>query len=164
MRAVLDGHDVLFVTFELSALKAALRIAASISGVDINKFYSSNVEDMTSSSLVELRESQDKVRKQLQTRAKFGKRGKRGELVIYELPPDECSVDDVYGIIDRNRRLRGWQPKVVILDYLELMLSRRSHNNSEGAYVQQKSVSTEVRGLAQNENVYPELFISPTSS
>jgi replicative DNA helicase len=69
------------------------------------------------------------------------------------MPPDECSVDDIYGVIDRNRRLRGWQPKVVIIDYLELMLSRHSHRNKEGDYTRQKSVSTEIRGLAKNESV-----------
>ena len=153
IHAVLAGHDVLFVTFELSTLKTALRIAASITGVDMNKFYSSNVEEMAEATLAELRFSQDKVRTQLKSRSKFGKNGKRGELVIYELPPDECSVDDVYGIVDRNRRLRGWQPKVIVLDYLELMMSRHGYSNKEGDYTRQKSVATEVRGLAKNENV-----------
>ena len=152
-QAVLDGHDVLFVTFELSTLKTALRIAAGMTDVALNKFYSSRVVELGDSDLHELRSSQEQVRKRLKARSKFGKKGKRGELVIYEMPPDECSVDDIYGIIDRNRRLRGWQPKVVILDYLELMLSRRKYNNAEGDYTRQKSVATEVRGLAKNENV-----------
>jgi len=152
-KAVLDGHDVLFITFELSTLKTAIRIAAGMTGVDINKFCNSNVEDMSGSDLAELRYSQDKVRTQLKARSKFGKKGKRGELAIYELPPDECSVDDIYGIIDRNRRLHGWQPKVVVIDYLELMLSRHVYSNREGDYTRQKAVSTEIRGLAKNENV-----------
>ena len=155
-RAVLDGHDVMFVTFELSTLKTAMRIAAGMTGVCLNDFHKSNIEDMGQSDLIKLRHEQDKVRSKLKTRSKYskgGSRGKRGELVIYELPPDECSVDDIYGIIDRNRRVRGWQPKVIIIDYLELMLSRRSYNNKEGDYTRQKSVSTEIRGLAQNENV-----------
>jgi len=152
-QAVLDGHDVLFVTFELSTLKTALRIAAGMTNVNMNDFYNANVKDMTGNDLIKLRDSQNEVRKQLKIRSKFGKKGKRGELVIYELPPDECSVDDIYGIIDTNRRLRGWQPKVVVLDYLELMLSRRSYNNREGDYTRQKAVATEVRGLAKNENV-----------
>jgi len=152
-KAVLDGHNVLFVTFELSTLKTALRIAAGMTGVGISDFYHANIEDLSRADIAELRSHQDDVRKRLSARAKFGKHGQRGDLVIYELPPDECSVDDIYGIIDRNRRLRGWQPKVVIIDYLELMLSRRSHNNKEGDYTRQKAVSTEIRGLAKNENV-----------
>lgn len=152
-KAVLDGHDVLYITFELSILKTALRIAAGMTGVGLRDFYNANVEDLRESDLAQLRYEQDKVRKQLKARARFGKRGKRGDLAIYELPPDECSVDDIYGIMDRNRRLRGWQPKVVIIDYLELMLSRRNYNNREGDYTRQKAISTEVRGLANNENV-----------
>lgn len=152
--ALLSGHNVLLVTFELSTLKTALRIAANMTGIGLKNFFSSNIEEMSQSDLAQLRYQQDKVRKSLSARAKFGRQGKkRGDLVIYEMPPDECSVDDVYGIIERNRRLRGWQPKVVILDYLELMISRHSYSNKEGDYTRQKAVSTEVRGLAKNEDV-----------
>jgi len=152
-KAVLSGYNVLFITFELSTLKTALRIAAGMTGIETREFYRANVEEMPQDEIFKLRSRQDEVRKQLRARAKFGKNGKRGDLVIYEMPPDECSVDDVYGIIDRNQRMRGWRPKVVILDYLELMISRHQYHNSEGDYTRQKAVSTEVRGLAKNENV-----------
>jgi replicative DNA helicase len=73
--------------------------------------------------------------------------------VIYELPPAECSIDDIYGIIENNKKLHGWVPKVVVLDYLELMLSRHGHNNDRGDYARQQNVAMEMRGLANNENV-----------
>lgn len=152
-KAVLDGHNVLFITFELSTLKTALRIASNMTGVKLKEFYKANIEDLTDSQLIQLRYEQDKVRKQIKARAQFGKHGKRGDLAIYELPPDECSVDEIYGIIERNAKLRGWRPKIVIIDYLELMLSRRNYNNREGDYTRQKAISTEVRGLAKNEDV-----------
>lgn len=126
------GKNVLLVTFELSTLKTAMRIAANISRVPIN--------DITS--------NESKVRKLINNRRK----GDTGDLVIYELPPDEHSVDTVYSIIDGLKKTKGWTPNIVILDYLELMISRRSRSNDDD-YTRQKGIATEVRGLARNEHV-----------
>jgi replicative DNA helicase len=142
------GHNVLFITFELSAYKTALRMISLMSKTATRRFSKSNIDKLPVDEVQKLRAEQAKVRNIVQT-----KKGKIGELVIYELPPDECSVDDVYGIIENNRKTRGWVPKIVVLDYLELMTSRRAYNNTEGDYTRQKSVATEMRGLAKNENV-----------
>lgn len=146
--AIEDGHNVLFVTFELSTYKTAIRLASRMSRVPIREFTRANIATLPEDEQEQIRNSQTKVRNVVQTG-----RGKMGELVIYELPPDECSVNDIYGIIETNRKIKGWVPKVVVLDYLELMLSRRNYNNSEGDYTRQKSVATEMRGLAKNEAV-----------
>lgn len=55
-------------------------------------------------------------------------------------------------MIDDLRKTRSWVPDVVVVDYLELMVSRRQSDNKED-YVKQKACSTQLRGLAQNENV-----------
>ena len=146
--AMEEGHNVLFVTFELSTYKTAIRLASRMSRIPIREFTRANIDLLSESDQEKIHTSQTKVRNVVQT----GK-GKMGELVIYELPPDECSVNDIYGIIETNRKTRGWVPKVVCLDYLELMLSRHSRNNDEGDYTRQKSVATEMRGLAKNESV-----------
>jgi replicative DNA helicase len=75
-----------------------------------------------------------------------------GGLIIYEFPPEEISVDTIYQVIKMLRRTRSWVPDVVIVDYLELMMSRRSYYNKDD-YTRQKRVSTELRGLAGNEKV-----------
>lgn len=75
-----------------------------------------------------------------------------GGLLIYEFPPEEISVDTIYQIVKWLKKHKSWIPDVVIVDYLELMLSRRPQYNKED-YIRQKRVSTELRGLASNENV-----------
>jgi len=75
-----------------------------------------------------------------------------GGLLIYEFPPEEISVDTIYQIIKWLKKHKAWIADVVIVDYLELMMSRRAQYNKED-YIRQKRVSTELRGLASNENV-----------
>jgi replicative DNA helicase len=147
--ALQDGHNVLFVTFELSAFKTATRLAARMSMTPINKFSRANISTLADDEQYEIRHTQDKVRNVVQKEREKNK----GDLVIYELPPDECSVNDIYNIITTVRKMKGWSPKVVVLDYLELMQSRHSYSNSEGDYTRQKSTATEIRGLAKNEKV-----------
>jgi replicative DNA helicase len=129
----LNGKNVLFVTFELSQIKTAYRMAANMFTSDIKK----------------LKDEEHKIR----DRAKKRKKSGVGDIVIYDLPPEEHSVDSIYAIMEELKRTKGWKPDVVILDYMELMISRRSSKNSDGDYTQQKSVSNEIRGLARNENV-----------
>lgn len=131
--SVLNGHNVYLATFELSTLKTALRIAANLFHVNLK----------------EIMGNKDKIKKNIKARRAGGK---LGDLVIYEYPPGEHSVDTIYASLDGLKKIRGWKPKVVILDYLELMISRHASSNSED-YGRQKSVATEVRGLAKNENV-----------
>lgn len=75
-----------------------------------------------------------------------------GGIIIYEFPPEEISVDTIYQIIKWLKKTKAWFPDVVIVDYLELMFSRRPQYNKED-YIRQKRVSTELRGLATKENV-----------
>jgi replicative DNA helicase len=74
------------------------------------------------------------------------------ELIIVEFPPDEISTDHVAAVIDNLRKIHGIKIDVVIIDYLELLLARHSHDNKED-YVRQKRVSTELSRLAKKENV-----------
>jgi replicative DNA helicase len=143
------GHNVMFVTFELSTLKTAMRLAAALAGIELSDFTKPNVGDLPPSELDNLRAKQATVRNRVQKASTTC-----GSLVIYELPPAECSIDDIYGIIENNKKLHGWVPKVVVLDYLELMLSRHGYNNDRGDYARQQNVAMEMRGLANNENVF----------
>jgi replicative DNA helicase len=71
---------------------------------------------------------------------------------IYEWAPDECSVSHVYALLDNLKRTKGWKPDVIILDYMDLMVSRVADYNKTD-YDRQKHVANEIRGLAKNENV-----------
>jgi replicative DNA helicase len=73
------------------------------------------------------------------------------KFAIFEWPPDECSVSHIYALLDSLRRTDGWRPDVIIIDYMDLMVSRNNAYNVDD-YTRQKHVANEVRGLAKNED------------
>lgn len=127
------GQDVLLVTFELDYIKTGMRCLGVINeNIPLDKLVSS--KDLIHSRISSMKTTYD------------------GRIFIAELPPEECSVDHLYHLLDNMRRQHGWHPDVVILDYLDLMMSRqKSYNDSD--YTRQKHVANEVRGFAKNENV-----------
>mgnify|MGYP006274470237 CR=1 FL=1 len=127
-----DGQDVLLVTFELDVTKTALRCLAATVGIPMDK----------------LADHKDLIRRTINTMKNTYKK----KFYIYELPPDECSVNHIYAILSNLKRTEGWKPDVVILDYMDLMVSRHKEYNKD-EYTRQKHVATEVRGLAKNEEV-----------
>jgi replicative DNA helicase len=126
------GLKVLHVTLEISTHKTKLRYGGVFSRVPIRQRFA----------------ERDRMSKAIEKE----KASHTGSIIIYEFPPEEISVDTIYQVIKWLKRTKGWAPDVVIIDYLELMMSRRSHYNKDD-YVRQKRVSTEVRGLAKNESV-----------
>lgn len=129
----IPGQDVLLVTFELDTFKTAMRAVASATTIPMNQIEPKK-EDVIS---------------------KIGHLEKtyKKNVLIYELPPNECSVEHINAIIDTNRRRHGFNPSVVILDYLDLMMSRVPEYNKKGDYERLKNVATEIRGLAKKQNV-----------
>jgi replicative DNA helicase len=125
------GLKVLHITLELSKHKTMMRYAGAFTKVALDSF----------------EENEDKVIKIIDKEAA----AYNGDLIIYEFPPEEIDVNTIYTVIKNLRRIKGWNPDVVIVDYLELMMSKRSHYNKED-YTRQKKVSTELRGLAENTN------------
>lgn len=126
------GQDVLLITFELDAIKTAMRCVAGASGVPI----------------AQIADKKDYIRRTMKTmQAAYKKR-----FLIHEMPPDECSVNHVYALLDNLKRTEGWKPGVIIIDYMDLMVSRNPAYNKDD-YTRQKHVANEVRGLAKNESV-----------
>lgn len=125
---------VLHITLELSEKKTQLRYAGAMTNLRVTNERFTNKERF----MARLQRIKDSIGD--------------GDLVIYEFPPDEISVDAIYALIDYLRKSKNWSPDVVIVDYLELMLSRHSSYNVDD-YKKQKQVATEIRGLARNENV-----------
>jgi len=128
-----SGEDVLLITFELDSIKTAMRCLGVI-GKDVPlKMLESKMDYMT-----RLVHSMQKMHD--------------NRFLIMDLPPDECSVSHIYAILDNLKRTDNWRPSVIVLDYLDLMVSRHSRHNKDD-YSIQKHVANEVRGLAKNENV-----------
>lgn len=122
------GKNVLHITLELSKLKTALRYLGIFTEIPIKNRM----------------KEKDKIKEMLhKIKTTYG-----GDLIIYEFPPDHININNIFATIDWLSKHKNWKPDVIIIDYLELMLSKNSYNNRED-YVRQKRVATEVRGLAQ---------------
>ena len=126
------NQKVLHITLEISSHKTKLRYGGVFTRIPISQRY----------------DSKDRMVERIERE----RSGSSGDIIIYEFPPDEISVDTIHQVIKWLRRTKGWSPDVVIVDYLELMVSRKAAYNKED-YVRQKKVSTELRGLAQKEDV-----------
>jgi|10_taG_2_1085330.scaffolds.fasta_scaffold00305_28 hypothetical protein len=126
------GQDVLLITFELDTIKTAMRCLGAATDVRLD----------------EIPEKRNYIERIIaQMKQTYNKR-----FAIFEWPPDECSVSHVYALLDNLRRTDGFRPDVVILDYMDLMMSRHPALNKDD-YTRQKHVANEIRGLAKNENV-----------
>jgi replicative DNA helicase len=76
-----------------------------------------------------------------------------GNLILLEYPADDITVDTIHANLDILRRIHGINIDVVIIDYLELLLSRiKEYNDTD--YTRQKHISTEILRLAKKENVF----------
>lgn len=127
------GQDVLLITFELDTIKTAMRCLGVI-GKDIP--------------IDEIREKKDYMTRLIENmKSTYNKR-----FLIVEWAPEECSVNNIYALLDNLRRTDGWHPDVLIIDYLDLMISRTDAHNSDD-YTRQKNVANQIRGLARNENL-----------
>lgn len=126
------GQDVLLITFELDSIKTAMRCLGAATGVP----------------LASIVDHKDLIRRKIKTMERTYKK----KFAIYEWPPDECSVNHIYALLDNLKRTKGWKPDVIILDYMDLMVSRVPEYNKKD-YDRQKHVANEIRGLAKNENV-----------
>jgi replicative DNA helicase len=76
----------------------------------------------------------------------------KGSLILIQFPPETITVDTIYQLLATLKRSRNWVADVVIVDYLELMISRSTYDNRED-YDRQKKVAVQLRELAVNENV-----------
>jgi len=128
------GANVLHVTLELSKVKTALRYAGAISNVEIHKRF------------------EPQYRQKMVTALDKARNTYSGDLKIFEFPPDEISVNEIYHLITQLRKQKNWHPDVLVVDYLELMISRRKTDNDKD-YTRQKQVATQLRGVAKNEDM-----------
>jgi hypothetical protein len=129
----MPGQDVLLITFELDAIKTAMRcLGVAAEHVKLNDI--ANRQQYVSRIITQMQRTYKK------------------RFLIVELAPDECSVNHIYALLDNLRRTENWHPDVIVLDYLDLMISRVAAHNKDD-YTMQKHVANEVRGLAKNEEV-----------
>jgi len=128
---VQDGKNVLHFTLEMSEHLTATRYAGCFTRIDVKHRFS----------------------KEKEFRAKIDKihNSTSGELIIHEFPPEEATTADFASIMDEHRAKRGFVPDVIIVDYLELLSSKKKYRDSDD-YTQQKSVSIELKALGSKSD------------
>lgn len=127
------GQDVLLVSFELNYIKTAMR-CLGVMGKDVPIDSLSSNRDIVVDRVEKLKQTYD------------------GKIFISELPPESCSVDHLYALLENLKKNEGWKPDVLIVDYMDLMVSRSKSYNDD-MYERQRQVASELRSLAIKEKV-----------
>lgn len=128
-RQVLNGHNAVVLTLEMSQDAFAQRFDGIYSGLDINRIY---LSETSKRNLV----NNLKGKKDIEN---------RGELYIKQYPTGDASVLD-FRIYLRELVLRGIRIDIVYVDYINLMKSAfKVENNMYSAI---KRVSEEIRALS----------------
>lgn len=128
-RQVLNGHNVVLLTLEMSEAAFAQRFDSIYSGLDINRMY------LSRSSIVDLG---SKLREVKNTE-------NRGDLFIKQYPTGDASILD-FRIYLRELMLRDINIDIVYVDYINLM--KAAYKTDNNMYSSIKRISEELRALA----------------
>lgn len=126
VRAVIDGHDVLYISLEMSEERVAQRMDSIFTNV---------------------KQSELKFRREV-LRERFGKiqesRPDLGRLKIKEFPTKRATVNTIRSYLVQLQNVEDFSPDVIIIDYLELL----STDSTMQEYQAQERLAQELRGLA----------------
>ena len=126
-----QGHDVVYITLEMSENEIAKRIDANLLDTDLNE-------------LMGLTEDQ------YEKRVERVRSTTTGKLIIKEFPTAQASVVHFRAFLNELAMKRGFRPKILIIDYLGLCVSSRlklGGSKGVGMFEHGKSVAEEMRGL-----------------
>lgn len=130
-----QGYDVLYITLEMSEEAISQRIDA-------------NLHDMNLDDVVDL--PKEIFLKRI---AKIRSRT-TGKLIVKEFPTASASTIQFRQLINDLNLKKGFKPKVMIIDYLNICSSARiGANGRTNLYLYNKSIAEEIRGLAVDMNL-----------
>lgn len=127
-RQVLNGHNVVLLTLEMSEDMFAQRFDSIYSLLDINRMYLG-----------------DNKRELMRKLGSIKRTENRGELIIKQFPTGVATIRD-FRIFLRELILRGIDPSIVYVDYINLMKSSLVKDN--GLYSTVKAIAEELRSLS----------------
>ena len=128
------GHNVLYITFEMSDKEISKRIDANLFDVTMDDL------KMIPKNIFMNKVSQIKEKT-------------RGRLKVKEYPTAGANVSHIRAHLNELKLKKGFIPDVLIIDYLNIMSSTRYRLASENSYAYVKAIAEEVRGLAQEYDV-----------
>jgi len=125
---VLDGKNVLHISLENSEKVTGHRYLGAFTDMAIaSRSY-----------------KEDAMKEKLR---KIDISGSSGDLFITYFPTDTVTVREIELTVTELKRHHGFVPDVIVVDYLECLLSKNSYKNRED-YSRQKAISAELRQLA----------------
>lgn len=128
IKAVEKGHNVLFVTLEVSAEIQAERMDSNVSGVPFGEL--------------------DVLIDKVGDRVKKWREKVQGTLKMHEYPSGTYRVSDLRRLV-KKYQATGLSFDLVVIDYADIMLSESSGEGVEKS----KQIFIDLRALAQQENV-----------
>lgn len=129
------GHNVLYITMEMSEEKIAERIDANLLNVQ--------VDELT----VLPRDAYAKKVNRVKEKTV-------GKLIIKEYPTASAGANHFRHLLNELRIKRGFTPDIIYIDYLNICASSRlKYGSNVNSYTYVKSIAEEIRGLAVEFNV-----------
>jgi replicative DNA helicase len=144
------GYNVLHITLETSATEILRRYVGVVTKIPIVNIDMVAAKHSGQSVLPAIEDKEALLRERL---ARF--HADKGSVLVSEFEADSISINHIKQFIDHLGKAKGWKPDVVIIDYMELMVPRSITRTDQDSkeYLRQKKIATEVRALAQSENV-----------
>jgi replicative DNA helicase len=132
VQSLIDGHNVLYISLEMSEDKIAQRFDSIMTLVPQAKLKDPKHQ-------LTVKERLDMFQKEF-----------KGRLVIKEYPTLMGSVNTIRSLLVQLKNHNEFVPQVIIIDYLELL---RSTRDIQHEYQAQQRIAEELRGLAMEQNV-----------
>ena len=129
------GHNVLYITLEMSEEKIAERIDANLLNVQ--------VDELT----VLPKDAYEKKVNRVKEKT-------TGKLIIKEYPTASAGANHFRHLLSELQLKRNFIPDIIYIDYLNICISSRlKYGSNVNSYTYVKSIAEELRGLAVEHNV-----------
>lgn len=133
VNSFLEGKNVLVYSFETSRERLAMRYYANL--VRMNK------KEM----LFDEENFKDKVKEAVSNM--------EGDLILKEYNANTVCANDLLAHIADLKRYKDWEPDIIFIDYLLIMLTNDKKMSSENGFKYYKTVTEEVRNIAKTLNI-----------
>jgi archaellum biogenesis ATPase FlaH len=129
------GHNVLYITLEMSEEKIAERIDANLLNVTVDELS------------ILPKEAYEKKIQRIQEKT-------TGKLIIKEYPTASAGANHFRYLLNELNLKRSFVPDIIYIDYLNICISSRlKFGSNVNSYSYIKSIAEELRGLAVEYNV-----------
>lgn len=126
---LMQGHDVLYISLEMSKNAIVQRIDANLMNLAMNTLKTLPEEEYVK-------------------RAELFKSKTQGRLIVQEYPTGSASNLHFEALLNELRIKKNFVPQFVIIDYINLCASSRVKAGMTNSYGYIKSISEELRGMA----------------